>query len=238
MKVKLKDIIIFENENYIVVNKPANISSLDERNRDNTNSILKLARDYAGDVQLAHRLDKETSGALAIAKNPEAYRHLSMQFENRQVSKKYHAVVEGVHQFQDVSVYLPILPLKDGMVKIDRQLGKVAETIFNTLDIYNGYTLVQCEPITGRMHQIRIHLTCLKAPIVTDELYGGKMLYLSSLKRKFNLKKDTEEQPIIKRVALHAHSLSFLDINGDTIINSAAYPKDLEVLIRLLGKNK
>lgn len=88
MKLQLKDIIIFENENYIVVNKPAFISSLDERNKESGSSILQMARDYAGDVQLAHRLDKETSGALAIAKNPEAYRHLSMQFENRQVSKK------------------------------------------------------------------------------------------------------------------------------------------------------
>lgn len=130
------------------------------------------------------------------------------------------------------------MPLKDGIVKIDRQFGKIAETIFNTLDIYNGYTLVQCEPITGRMHQIRIHLTCLKAPIVTDELYGGKYLYLSTLKRKFNLKKDTEEQPIIKRVALHAHTLSFADVDGSAITNTAPYPKDMEVLVKLLAKNK
>ncbi|MES2797313.1 MAG: RluA family pseudouridine synthase [Bacteroidota bacterium] len=238
MKINFKDIILFENDDFIVVNKPHSVSTLDERNADdNPNSILRMAKVYSDDAQVAHRLDKETSGVLAIAKNPEAYRHLSMQFEHREVRKRYHAVVEGVHNFEDISVYLPILALRDGMVKIDRQQGKIAETIFNTLKVYKNHTLVECQPITGRMHQIRIHLTCLKAPIVSDELYGGSMLYLSSLKKKFNLKQDTEEQPIMKRVALHAHSLSFSLINGDPITIIAPYPKDLEVLIKQLDKN-
>ncbi len=237
MKINFKDIILFENHDFIVVNKPHSVATLDERNADNPNSILRLAKAYSDDAQVAHRLDKETSGALAIAKNPEAYRHLAMQFEHREVKKRYHAVVEGAHSFEDISVYLPILPLKDGMVKIDRQLGKIAETIFNTIKVYKNHTLVECQPITGRMHQIRIHLTCLKAPIVSDELYGGSMLYLSSLKKKFNLKKDTEEEPIIKRVALHAHSLSFVLLDGSPITVEAPYPKDLDVLVKQLDKN-
>jgi 23S rRNA pseudouridine955/2504/2580 synthase len=237
MKINFKDIILFENDDYIVVNKPHSVSTLDERNVDNPNSILRLAKEYSDDAQVAHRLDKETSGAIAIAKNPEAYRHLAMQFEHREVKKRYHAVVEGVHNFEDISVYLPILPLKDGMVKIDRQLGKIAETIFNSLRVYKNHTLVECQPITGRMHQIRIHLTCLKAPIVSDELYGGSMLYLSTLKKKFNLKNDTEEQPLIKRVALHAFSLTFVLLDGSPITIEAPYPKDLEVLVKQLEKN-
>jgi 23S rRNA pseudouridine955/2504/2580 synthase len=237
MKINFKDIILFENDDYIVVNKPHSVSTLDERNADNPNSILRLAKEYSDDAQVAHRLDKETSGAIAIAKNPEAYRHLAMQFEHREVKKRYHAVVEGVHNFEDISVYLPILPLKDGMVKIDRQLGKIAETIFNSLRVYKSHTLVECQPITGRMHQIRIHLTCLKAPIVSDELYGGSMLYLSTLKKKFNLKNDTEEQPLIKRVALHAFSLTFALLDGSPITIEAPYPKDLEVLVKQLEKN-
>ena len=237
MKINFKDIILFENDDYIVVNKPHSIATLDERNADNPNSILRLAKAYSDDAQVAHRLDKETSGVLAIAKNPEAYRNLAMQFEHRQVKKRYHAVVEGVHSFEDISVYLPILPLKDGMVKRDRQWGKLAETIFNTLRVYKNHTLVECQPITGRMHQIRIHLTCLKAPIVSDELYGGSMLYLSSLKKKFNLKQDTEEQPIIKRVALHAYSITFVLLDGTVITVEAPYPKDMEVLIKQLEKN-
>ena len=237
MKINFADLIVFENEDYIVVNKPPHIATLDERNADNPLSILRLAKEYSSDAQVGHRLDKETSGALAIAKNPEAYRHLAMQFEHRQTTKRYHAVVEGVHDFEGISVYLPILSLpKDGIVKIDRQKGKEAETIFNTLKAYRHHTLVECMPISGRMHQIRIHLVCLKAPIVADETYGGKPIYLSELKRKFNLKKDTEEQSIIKRVALHAHSLTFSLLDGQEQTFVAPYPKDFEVLVKLLDK--
>jgi 23S rRNA pseudouridine955/2504/2580 synthase len=88
------------------------------------------------------------------------------------------------------------------------------------------------------MHQIRIHLSCLKAPIVCDETYGGKMIFLSDLKRKFNLKKDTEELPLIKRVALHAFSIGFHLLNGDKKRIEAPYPKDFAVLVKQLQKFK
>lgn len=237
MKLNFKDLILFENDDYVLVNKPPYVATLDERNADNPNSILRLARGYTPDAQVAHRLDKETSGVLAIAKNPEAYRHLAMQFEHREVAKRYHAVVNGVHDFEGISVYLPILALpRDGLVKIDRQRGKEAETIFNTLRAYRQHTLVECIPITGRMHQIRIHLTCLKAPIAGDDTYGGKPIFLSELKRNFNLKQDTDEQPITRRVSLHAHSLTFALLNGESVRVEAPYPKDFEALIRQLEK--
>ena len=237
MRLNFKDLVIFENDDYILINKPAHIASLDERQADNSQSILRLAKEYANDAQLCHRLDKETSGVLAIAKNPSAYRHLSMQFEHRKVEKRYHAVVNGTHDFEMISVYLPIAMKRDGtMVAIDRQKGKEADTIFNTMKVYRNHTLVECMPITGRMHQIRIHLVCLKAPIVCDPTYGGEMIFLSDLKRKFHLKKETEEQPIIKRVALHAHSLTFRLLNEEIIKIEAPYPKDFEVLVKQLDK--
>ncbi len=237
MRLNFKDLIIFENDDYILINKPPHIASLDERQADNSQSILRLAKEYTDDAQLCHRLDKETSGVLAIAKNPAAYRHLSMQFEHRKVEKRYHAIVNGTHDFEMISVYLPIAMKRDGtMVAIDRQKGKEADTIFNTMKVYRNHTLVECMPITGRMHQIRIHLVCLKAPIVSDPTYGGEMIYLSDIKRKFNLKKETEEQPIIKRVALHAHSLTFRLLNEEIIRIEAPYPKDFEVLVKQLDK--
>lgn len=238
MKLNFKDLIVFENEDYIVINKPPFVATLDERNADNPNSILRLAKQYSPDAQVCHRLDKETSGALAIAKNPEAYRHLAMQFEHRQTVKRYHAVVGGIQDFDGISVYLPILSLpRDGVVKIDRQKGKEAETIFYTKRVYRYHTLVECLPITGRMHQIRIHLTCLKAPIVCDTTYGGKEIFLSELKNKnFKLKQQTEELPLIKRVALHAYSLTFSLLNGEEQEFAALYPKDFEVLLKQLEK--
>ncbi len=228
-----KSLIIFENDDYILVNKPPYISTLDDR-AEGVN-IKKMAKEYSSDAQVCHRLDKETSGVLAIAKNPAAYRHLAMQFEDRQVVKEYHAVVEGIQDFQDVNVYLPIHAQNNGIVKIDRVNGKLAETFFNTIKAFKKHTLVQCLPITGRMHQIRIHLTCLKAPIVCDEQYGGKLVYLSEIKKKgFNLKQETEEQPLIKRVALHAYSLKFTLLDGQELEVIAPYPKDFDVLVKKL----
>ncbi|MFN8436469.1 MAG: RluA family pseudouridine synthase [Cytophagales bacterium] len=236
MTIDFKDLIIFENENYIIVNKPPGMSSLDDRATGGKQNILRLAKNYHEDAQLCHRLDRETSGALAIAKNPDAYRHLSIKFEDREVKKVYHAVVNGVHDFQDTVVNLPIHPLKDGVVRIDKEEGKPALTVFATVKAYYSATLVKCLPVTGRMHQIRIHLSCLKAPIVSDSLYGGKNLYLSQLKKNFNLKKDTDEQPIIKRFALHARELVFEDLDGKELNITAEYPKDFAVLLKLLEK--
>ena len=78
MKLNFEDLIVFENEDYILINKPPHVASLDERTTDRTGiSILRMAKEYHADAQLGHRLDKETSGILAIARNPEAYRHLA-----------------------------------------------------------------------------------------------------------------------------------------------------------------
>ena len=95
----VRDMILFEDNDYILVNKPPFLSTLEDRHgRPN---LLGLAREYVAAAQVCHRLDKDTSGVLAIAKNPEAYRHLNMQFEHRQVGKVYHAVVDGIHNFKD-----------------------------------------------------------------------------------------------------------------------------------------
>jgi 23S rRNA pseudouridine955/2504/2580 synthase len=235
-KLNFKDLILFENADYIVINKPSYISTLDERSGDAIN-ILAMAREYHPNVQMNHRLDKETSGALAIAKNPEAYRSLSIQFENREVKKIYHAVCDGLHNFKDHQVIAPILPLEKGIVKINFREGKPAETIFNTIASYRAHTLVSCMPITGRMHQIRIHLSYINAPITGDEQYGGKPFYLSSIKKKFNLKKDTDELPLFRRVALHASSLSFRLRNEVMVEVEAPYPKDFKILLLQLEKN-
>jgi 23S rRNA pseudouridine955/2504/2580 synthase len=234
-----KSLIVFENEDFIVINKPPHVPTLDERTGITGYSILRMAKQYSTDAQAAHRLDKETSGVLAIAKNQQAYRHLSMQFEHREVTKVYHAVVNGNHRFEDVSVYLPIAMMNNGTsVKIDRENGKEAETLFKTIEIFRRHTLVKCFPVTGRMHQIRIHLQCLKAPIVNDPTYSGEPAYLSELKKKFNLKQETEEQPLIQRVALHAFSLTFRLLNDEEVNIEAPYPKDFAVLLLQLEKNK
>jgi 23S rRNA pseudouridine955/2504/2580 synthase len=234
---KFADLILFENDDVIVVNKPPFISSLDERGEGSSEiSMLRLAKAYWDDAQICHRLDKETSGALIFAKNPEAYRSVSMQFEKRRVKKVYHAVIDGTHTFDNLLVDLPILNVGKGSVTISRQDGKRAETWFQSLKYYKHYTLVECRPVTGRMHQIRIHLATQRASIAGDEMYKGEPVFLSKIKRKYHLGKDQEELPIMKRFALHAYEVTFR-INPETEVTiHAPYPKDFETLLKLLDK--
>ncbi|MEJ1238468.1 RNA pseudouridine synthase [Chryseolinea sp. T2] len=235
-KIKFEDIVMFENDNYVVVNKPAFIATLEDRNEPV--NLLGLARQFYPDAQVCHRLDKETSGALAIARNPEAYRNLSIQFEKREVTKVYHAVTDGLHQFSDFLVDAPILKQDDGTVRISNREGKPAQTWFNALKSFRNHTLVECKPVTGRMHQIRIHLSISGAPIMGDNVYGGKPFYLSQVKRGFNLKKGTEEEPFMKRMALHAFSLRFLDVDGSEVSVEAPYHKDMAALVKQLEANR
>ncbi|MCX2478049.1 RluA family pseudouridine synthase [Pedobacter sp. MC2016-15] len=231
-----KDLILFEDDNHIVVNKPPFVASLDERGGSGEVNILRLAKQYSEDAQVCHRLDKETSGAIIIAKNPEAYRSVSMQFEKRKIKKTYHAVVDGQYAFNELFIDLPILNDGNRSVTIDRKEGKRAETIFNSIKFYKHYTLVECKPITGRMHQIRIHLATQRAAICGDTLYKGKPVYLSAIKKGYRIAKEDEEQPIMKRFALHAKHLIFKGLDDKDIEIEAPYPKDFATLIKLLDK--
>jgi 23S rRNA pseudouridine955/2504/2580 synthase len=233
-KIDFKSLILEETNDYILVNKPPFLSTLEDRaERFN---LQRLAQDYFPEAQIAHRLDKETSGILAIAKSPEAYRSLAIQFERREVNKIYHAVVAGIHDFKEEEINVPIRKLTVGVVKIDKQDGKASITRVTTARTFRRHTLLECKPVTGRMHQIRIHLSSIGVPIVADTMYHGEHLYLSEIKANYNLKKGTEERPLIKRVALHAFQLEFRDLQGDIVKGEAPYPKDFNVLVKQLDK--
>jgi RluA family pseudouridine synthase len=233
-KLSIEDVLIYEDNDFFLINKPPFIATLEDRN--SMQNLLALAKKFSSDAQVCHRLDKDTSGVLCFAKHPEAYRHASMQFEHREVTKIYHAIADGIHNFQNQLVDLPILKADDGVVKISHQ-GKEAQTYFTSIKSYKQHTLLDCRPVTGRMHQIRIHLATLGASIAGDDQYGGKPVYLSQIKKGFNLKRFTEEQPLMKRMALHAYSLEFKLMNGESRVFTAPYPKDFQALVRQLEQN-
>lgn len=238
MHPKFKDfqsLILYEDPDYLVINKPAHITTLANSVRPGQD-ILSLAKNYCRTAQVGHRLDKETSGVLAIAKNTAAYKHLCLQFEKRTVTKVYHALVEGMHHFDRCTVEAPILVSSNNQARINFIQGKPSSTLFQTLEVYHGYTLIECFPKTGRTHQIRVHAKFNKAPLVGDTQYGGKLFYLSSIKRKYQQKSNEEEQPLMKRVALHAYQLSFKGLDQSSIEVTAPYPKDLKAVLRQLEK--
>lgn len=232
-KLNFKSLIIFEDDDYLVINKPPQIASLEDRS--SPINIQKLAKDYHDESILCHRLDKETSGCLLIAKSEEAYRAASMAFENRKVLKTYHAVVEGLQEWRGMVVDEPLQIMSNGKVSVSFK-GKTSKTTFNSLKLFKKHSLIECLPETGRMHQIRVHLAKQGAPIVNDEMYGGKPFYLSEIKKNYKIGKYEEERPLIGRFALHAYGLRLTGLNG-IIEATAEYPKDLKVLLKQLEAN-
>lgn len=223
-----------EDDDLIAVNKPPGISSLDERN-PLMPSIVSMARKYWQDAQLCHRIDKETSGLLLIAKNEETYRAIAMKFEAREVEKIYHAVVEGYLQVTNKSIILPLSLTKNGLAKVDMKEGKKAETIISTIKIFNHYTLLECKPVSGRLHQIRVHMASQNLPLVADTSYGGKIPMLSDFKRNFKEGKMGTELGMMRRVALHAYELKF-EYKSKSYQITAPYPKDFDVFLKQLEK--
>lgn len=231
---KFTDHILFEDEHIIVFNKPWGISSLKERNNDNLN-VLEWARRYVPGSILCHRLDKDTSGVMLIAKDEDTYKHVTLQFEKRTVDKIYHAIVEGAVHFDGLTVNIPIKDTGE-KVKLNKEEGKRAVTIFQSLKVFRNYSLIECKILTGRRHQIRIHLASQNTRISGDLLYGAQLPYLSSFKKNFKESKWENADPIVDRMMLHAYSISFNDTNGARKSFIAPYPKDFEVLLKLLEK--
>ncbi len=234
-KPKWKDLIVYSDDSYSIINKPAGIATLDDRASEY--NILKLAREQNPDATPCHRLDKETSGVLVIANHAEAYKYFAANLESREVKKVYHAVVDGLHSFDNVEADMPLYST-GSKTRIDRN-GKESLTLIQTLKAFKKHTLVKCFPFTGRMHQIRVRLAYLGAPIVSDQLYGGREAFLSVLKRNYKQKKYEEEQPLIRRIALHAASITFVHPESEQSVKvEAPYPKDFEVLVKQLQKFK
>lgn len=235
-RLTFENLKLFESEDFVAINKPPFIPTLHERFDKDSVSIIDLVKKNHPEYMLCHRLDKETSGVLIIAKHPEAYRYMSIQFENRLVNKEYHAVVSNSVNIQNLEVNLPLYTDSKRRVLISRKEGKPSLTLINTLKQFKHFTILKCQPVTGRLHQIRVHCFSQNLPLVGDELYNGKMAYLSQIKKKMNVSKEEIEKPMINRFALHAYKIQFKDMQNNEQEIIAPYAKDFDVFIKLLEK--
>ncbi len=233
--------ILKDTEDYVIISKPSGMLTLPDRHDLELNCVRNFLEHQYGKIFIVHRLDKDTSGILVAAKNEEMHKHLSMQFEERTTVKKYQALVMGNPIETEGLIKEPIAehPAKNGTMWVHAK-GKESTTAYTVLERYNQYSLVEFNLLTGRTHQIRVHAKFIGHPIVCDVLYGNAApLLLSSIKNKFKLSKlQDEEIPIMARLALHAFSLIFVNLQNEQVTCEAPFYKDMQATITQLNKAK
>lgn len=230
---------IYEDDSLIIINKPAGLLTIGDRYDRNAPNLRAILDEKYQHIFVVHRLDRDTSGIMVFAKNPAVHKILNEQFANLEVEKKYHVVCDGVIFKDNVEINIPLMPdpRKPGRT-IPSARGKESLSILNVIDRYRHSTFAEIDLITGRHHQIRAHLAAIGHPLLVDEIYGKASEFkLSQIKKRFNLKKNEVERPIISRITMHAYSLQFIHpISGEKIIFEAEYPKDFKALIEVLNK--
>ena len=236
--------IVYEDEYVIAINKHAGIICHPARGGQSGTLANALAFHAARLSRgtdpfrpgIVHRLDKNTTGIMLIAKTDEAHWRLSLQFERRTIEKTYLAVVEGAFDLDADTIDCPIgvhPVVREKFAVLIRQnkidVGKPAVTHFEVLERFRGYTLVKLSPKTGRTHQLRVHMSYFKRPIAGDTLYGGKPL------SEHELSGAGDEVPFLGHQALHAWRIRFRHpITEKTIELEAPFHEQFKRLMRLL----
>jgi 23S rRNA pseudouridine1911/1915/1917 synthase len=231
--------ILFEDEHIVVVQKSPGLLSVPDRFNAALPNVRAIARQQYGDIWMVHRLDRDTSGVMVLAKTADAHRSLSMQFEQHSITKLYTALVKGVVATDEFPITIPIAPdpRKKGLMKPSAK-GKEAHTIVRVLERFRLASLLECKLVTGRQHQIRVHCAAVGHALLVDKDYGSSSEFLlSTIKKRYNLAKNTEERAIMSRHSLHATTIGFLHpANNMPVEYSAPFPKDFAALLQVLRK--
>ncbi|OGU54924.1 MAG: RNA pseudouridine synthase, partial [Ignavibacteria bacterium RBG_13_36_8] len=158
----------------IAVNKPEGIASIHERNQESLHSLLQKERKIK--LLPVHRLDKEASGIIIFAKNESAHKYMNGLFEKRKVHKKYITLVHGLVKDNEGIINKPIRQFGSGRMGVDEENGKKSQTKYKVIKRFDSSTLLEAYPLTGRRHQIRVHLYFIGHPVVGDNSYGDILI--------------------------------------------------------------
>jgi len=220
LTAKLADRVLFEDKKLLVIDKPSGLAVHGGSGLSHgVIELLRHARPELKDLSLAHRIDRETSGCLVLAKRRSALRQLHARFRDGEVEKNYLGLAVGDWQLGEQLIDRPLLVThrKGGerhvLVSND---GKSAQTRVQLSRTYGKFSLLQCAPLTGRTHQIRVHLEHMDHPLAGDERYGDSEA--NRVAKKLGL----------KRLFLHAQSIAFPDEHGNELHFTSPLADDLE----------
>lgn len=243
--------VLFEDEAMIAIDKPAGMVVHPAKGNWKGTLASALAfrfkdlSDVGGPTRpgIVHRLDRDTSGIILIAKSNAVHLALSEQFEQRTVAKQYFALVIGKVELDRDIINLPIGPhpyQRDKMaIRKDHPQSKAAETRYEVTERFEGISAVRVEPKTGRTHQIRVHMDHIGAPVLCDRLYAGH----AKISRGELLKRMAKKQPpqagdddvLLERQALHAHRIQFQHpTSGKKIELESPFPSDIQNVLETL----
>lgn len=235
--------IIYEDNDLIILNKPSDMIVHPARGNTHGTLVNALAH-YCDNLSsglgefrpgIVHRLDRNTTGVMVVTKNDLAQWKVAKQFEHRTLEKTYLAVVHGTPDLTRDRINAPLgtHPRFREKYAVRPETGKETVTFYEVLESFRGFSLLKLTPKTGRTHQIRVHCSYIKHPIVADDIYSGKLIYPWQLKDA----QPTPEDPVISRCALHAHSITFKHPTTEKQVTfEAPLPKDIQALLNLLRK--
>ncbi len=237
--------VVYEDEDLIMINKQANI--IVHPARGNKHGTLVNALVHYSDALssglgefrpgIVHRLDRNTTGIMIVAKNDEAQWKIAKQFENREITKEYLAIVHGTPELTADCINAPlgVHPRIREKYAVRPERGKDSVTFYEVLEAFTGYSLVKCAPKTGRTHQIRVHLSHIEHPIVADDMYGGKLVYPWQLENG----EAQVQDPLLARCALHAWTIEFRHPKSENMVKfEAPMPEDMRHLLEMLQKHR
>lgn len=244
--------VLYEDEHVLVVDKPADLMVEPDRWDALRPNLIGALHELAGNLddgggrfrpRIVHRLDKDTSGVVLVAKTIDAERELARAFEEGRIAKHYLALVEGEHPLAEGASEIIDQPLapdgRRGGTMAVRAGGKPSRTRLCVEQRFRGFTLLRCEPLTGRTHQLRVHLAWAGFPLVVDPLYGRRgALALSEIKTGYRRKPGRAELPLIGRLTLHARRVEFDSLTepGRRVAVESPLPRDLQRALKQLAK--
>lgn len=240
--------VLLDDPLFSVVAKPAAVPSVAERFAKEKKTVVDLveaiwrrADPAAPRPIVCHRLDRDTSGCLVLAKDRESARSILAAFRERRVEKTYLALVLGAPQPPSGEVAFQVAPdrFRPGAMAIVEKRGKECVDAYETLETFRGLALVRVTPRTGRTHEVRLAMKHLGTPCAIDLLYGGRdPILLSSFKRGYRVGRGRAELPLIDRLTLHAETLAFPHpATGETVRAAAPLSRDLEATLRQLRRH-